>query len=51
MDVLRHVGSLSGRSGAFSPQWPDDHDTSVFAVTTIETWWRQMGQQKYPNAR
>jgi hypothetical protein len=28
-----------------------DHDTSVFAVATIETWWRQMGQQKYPNAR
>jgi len=28
-----------------------DHDTSVFAVATIETWWREMGQQKYPNAR
>jgi hypothetical protein len=28
-----------------------DHDTSVFAVATIEEWWRQMGQQKYPNAR
>jgi hypothetical protein len=28
-----------------------DHDTSVFAVATIEAWWRQMGQQKYPNAR
>jgi Rhodopirellula transposase DDE domain len=28
-----------------------DHDTSVFAVATIKTWWRQMGQQKYPNAR
>jgi hypothetical protein len=28
-----------------------DHDTSVFAVGAIETWWREMGQQKYPNAR
>ena len=28
-----------------------DHDTSVFAVATIETWWHQMGKQKYPNAR
>jgi transposase len=28
-----------------------DHDTSVFAVATIEAWWRQLGQQKYPNAR
>jgi transposase len=28
-----------------------DHDTSVFAVAAIESWWRQMGQEKYPNAR
>ncbi|MGI8310895.1 ISAzo13 family transposase [Saccharopolyspora hattusasensis] len=28
-----------------------DHDTSVFAVATIEAWWQQMGQKKYPNAR
>jgi len=28
-----------------------NHDTSVFAVATIEEWWRQMGSQKYPNAR
>ena len=28
-----------------------DHDTSVFAAATIEAWWRQMGQKKYPNAR
>ena len=28
-----------------------DHDTSVFAVATIETWWHQMGRDKYPNAR
>lgn len=27
-----------------------DHDTSVFAVATIEAWWQQMGQQKYPTA-
>jgi transposase len=28
-----------------------DHDTSVFAVATIEQWWEQMGKVKYPNAR
>jgi hypothetical protein len=28
-----------------------DHDTSVFAVATIEEWWRQMGKAKYPGAR
>jgi hypothetical protein len=28
-----------------------DHDTSVFAVATIAAWWRQVGAQKYPNAR
>jgi len=28
-----------------------DHDTSVFAVATITTWWHKMGKQKYPNAR
>jgi hypothetical protein len=28
-----------------------DHDTSVFAVATITTWWNKMGKQKYPNAR
>jgi hypothetical protein len=28
-----------------------DHDTSVFAVATIEKWWQQMGQDKYPDAR
>lgn len=28
-----------------------DHDTSVFAVATIEAWWRKMGQKKYPHAR
>jgi transposase len=27
-----------------------DHDTSVFAVATIEQWWHQMGQHKYPDA-
>jgi transposase len=27
-----------------------DHDTSVFAVATIEAWWRDMGHKKYPNA-
>lgn len=28
-----------------------DHDTSVFAVATIDTWWQQMGKHRYPNAR
>jgi hypothetical protein len=28
-----------------------DHDTSVFAVATIEQWWEQMGKTKYPDAR
>ena len=28
-----------------------DHDTSVFAVTTIDKWWQQMGKEKYPDAR
>lgn len=28
-----------------------DHDTPVFAVTSIETWWARMGAQRYPGAR
>ena len=28
-----------------------DHDTSVFAVATIEEWWKQIGKERYPNAR
>ena len=28
-----------------------DHDTSVFAVATIESWWREMGHKKYPNTK
>lgn len=28
-----------------------DHDTSVFAVATIEQWWNQIGKERYPNAR
>jgi hypothetical protein len=28
-----------------------DHDTPVFAVTSIETWWMRMGAQRYPDAR
>lgn len=27
-----------------------DHDTAQFAVQSIGTWWRQMGQQTYPGA-
>ncbi len=28
-----------------------DHDTPVFAVTTIEAWWVQVGAKRYRNAR
>lgn len=28
-----------------------DHDTPVFAVKSIEAWWKQVGQDRYPNAR
>lgn len=28
-----------------------DHDTPVFAVTTIEAWWKQVGSHRYPHAR
>src|SRR5438105_4087962 len=28
-----------------------DHDTPVFAVTSIETWWKQVGIKRYPDAR
>jgi hypothetical protein len=28
-----------------------DHDTPVFAVTTIDAWWKQVGSQRYPKAR
>jgi hypothetical protein len=28
-----------------------DHDTSVFAVATIEKWWQEVGRHKYPDAR
>ena len=28
-----------------------DHDTSVFAVATIEKWWQHMGKEKYPDSR
>ena len=28
-----------------------DHDTSVFAVATIDKWWQQLGKEKYPDAR
>jgi hypothetical protein len=27
-----------------------DHDTPVFAVTSIETWWKRMGSKRYPDA-
>jgi len=27
-----------------------DHDTPVFAVTSIEAWWKRMGRKRYPNA-
>ena len=28
-----------------------DHDTPVFAVTSIEAWWKYVGAQRYPDAR
>jgi hypothetical protein len=28
-----------------------DHDTPVFAVTSIEAWWQQVGRKRYPHAR
>jgi len=28
-----------------------DHDTPVFAVTSIEAWWKQVGEKRYPQAR
>jgi hypothetical protein len=28
-----------------------DHDTPVFAVKSIEAWWKQVGEQRYPAAR
>ena len=28
-----------------------DHDTPVFAVTSIEAWWQQVGVKRYPDAR
>jgi len=28
-----------------------DHDTPVFAVTSIEMWWMRMGSKRYPDAR
>jgi hypothetical protein len=28
-----------------------DHDTPVFAVISIETWWTDMGRKRYPDAR
>ena len=27
-----------------------DHDTPVFAVTSIEAWWTQVGKKRYPDA-
>lgn len=28
-----------------------DHDTPVFAVTSIEAWWTQVGSKRYPESR
>jgi len=28
-----------------------DHDTPVFAVTSIKAWWKQVGSKRYPDAR
>jgi hypothetical protein len=28
-----------------------DHDTPLFAATSIEAWWKQVGKKRYPDAR
>jgi transposase len=28
-----------------------DHDTPAFAVTSIDAWWKQVGEPRYPDAR
>lgn len=28
-----------------------DHDTAVFAINSIQTWWTAMGQAAYPRAK
>ncbi len=28
-----------------------DHDTPVFAVTSLEAWWKKVGLQRYPGSR
>ena len=28
-----------------------DHDTPVFAVTSIKAWWQRVGSKRYPNSR
>ena len=28
-----------------------DHDTPVFATTSIAAWWKRMGKERYPDAR
>jgi hypothetical protein len=28
-----------------------DHDTPMFAVTSIEAWWKHVGEKRYPDAR
>ena len=28
-----------------------DHDTPVYAVTSLEAWWKQVGVKRYPEAR
>jgi hypothetical protein len=28
-----------------------DHDTPMFAATSIEAWWKQIGVERYPGAR
>lgn len=28
-----------------------DHDTPVFAATSVEAWWKQVGSKRYPDAR
>jgi hypothetical protein len=47
------------RSPTASTTWPNDgfvsvgtdHDTPVFAVKSIEAWWKRVGEQRCPKAR
>ena len=49
-EAVQPAGKTPPTSHHARTQRPWDHDTSVFAVATIEKWWDQLGRHKYPNA-